>query len=71
MILSDVKSADLKPGTKLRYKDGVVVVLDRRKTPQDDHHGVPFHAGWWLVGPHGGLADFVIDNPERGWEVLL
>jgi hypothetical protein len=65
------RSADLQPGTKLRYRNTPeIVVLDRRKTPEDDRYRLPFHPGWWLAGTTSGLADFVIDDPDSGWEVI-
>lgn len=64
-----MKSVDLQPGTRLQYADGEIAVLDHRKDPNEDHHGLPFHTGWWLRDG-GGLADFVIDAPDTDWKVL-
>lgn len=62
------RSQDLQPGTRLRHDgDGAVVVLARRKTINDDHHGLPYHSGWWLRDGSGGLADFVIDADDSDW----
>jgi hypothetical protein len=67
--LSKIRSADLQPGTRLRYRNGEHVVLLHRKREDDERHGLPYHAGWWLRDG-GGLADFVIDDPESDWTVL-
>lgn len=46
----------------MRYRpDGEIVTLDRRK----DASLTP---GWWLREGGGGLADFVIDDPDSAWE---
>jgi hypothetical protein len=70
--LTRTPSAQLEPGTRLRYGlVGEIVTLDRRKTPDDDHHGLPFHPGWWLRGRNaGGLADFVLDADDSCWKVV-
>lgn len=61
-----MRSIDLQPGDRLRHSpSGTVVVLDRRKTPEES----PRLPGWWVRG-HGGLADFVIDDPDREWELF-
>lgn len=68
----NVRSIDLTPGTRLRdRRDGHIAVLERRKQRTDiaPHRTRPFHEGWWCVGG-GGLADFVIDDPDTNWEVL-
>lgn len=65
-----ISSADLRPGTKLRHKNGHVVTLDRRKRPGEERHGLPYHPGWWLRDDAGGLADFVIDADESDWTIL-
>lgn len=56
-------SKELQPGQRLRYLDGSVVTLDRRKTPGED--SLP---GWWCR-EGGGLADVVIDGGED-WTLL-
>lgn len=61
-----MRSRDLRPGDRLQSKDGTVVTLARRKHPDEDHHGLPFHPGWWIE-EGGGLADFAIEHPENGW----
>lgn len=63
--MSAASDYDLQPGMQLRYKDGTVVTLDRRKDFSRD--GWP---GWWLRDNAGGLADFVLDDPDSGWTVV-
>lgn len=46
-----------------------VAVLERRKRPSDDHHGLPYMPGWWIEGG-GGLADVAIDDADSQWEIL-
>ena len=67
-----IRSVDLRPGQAMRHVDsGAVVVLDRRKAPDESH--LP---GWWVRDgndgiegdPRGGLADAVIDN--GAWVVV-
>jgi hypothetical protein len=66
-----MKSEDLTPGTRLRYKpNGSIAILDRRKDPNDhDASKGRFFPGWWVEGG-GGLADFVIDDAESVWEIV-
>lgn len=70
------RSADLAPGTVVRWRGTSDAVLERRKDPDDRAgadwgFGLPFFPGWWLADNRGGLADFVIDDPERfGWEIV-
>lgn len=61
-------SRDLQPGTRVSDKRGNTVTLDRRKTINDDHQGLPFHPGWWCR-EGGGIADFVLDDPNSGWYI--
>lgn len=62
-------SADLQPGDRLQHKDGAVVTLNCRKRPDDGRSTTPYHDGWWLMDG-GGLADFVIDQPESDWRLI-
>ena len=71
-----IRSADLRPGMRLRYRDGTVVTLARRKSPSDllpetrrGMERLPYHSGWWLRDG-GGLADFVLDADESDWTIL-
>lgn len=59
-------SSELQPGTKVRYEDGTIVTLDRRKTLDESDFRLP---GWWVV-EGGGLADLVIDDRDSRWTVL-
>jgi hypothetical protein len=64
-------SVELQPGDQIRdprSPHGKVFTLDRRKDPNDPLHGIPFWPGWWLK-EGGGFADFVIDDPARGFEI--
>lgn len=61
-----MRSGELYPGDRLQHADGMVVTLARRKRPSDGCSAIPFHPGWWLTDG-GGLADFVIDDPESPW----
>ncbi len=66
-------SAYLRPGTRVRYKPtGTVAVLSRRKVEAEHVADIPFHPGWWIDGETrwGGLADFVLDDPDGNWEAL-
>jgi len=63
-------SADLQPGDRLQHADGKVVTLDCRKRPDDGRSNNPFFPGWWLV-EGGGLADFVIDEPQSQWVPVI
>jgi len=63
-------SVDLQPGDRLQHKDGKVVELFCRKHPDDGRSNAPFFPGWWLVDG-GGLADFVIDEPESDWVQMI
>lgn len=68
-----IRSADLKPGARLQHANGEIVTLDRRKTRDEDHHGIPYWPGWWLRDGAGGIADFVIDGGDdepSDWTVL-
>lgn len=65
-----MKSADLRPGTRVRHKSGSIVTLSHRKKPSAYPHDLPFHPGWWLVDNRGGLADYAIDNENEDWTVL-
>lgn len=67
--MSGSLSATLAPGTRLRHKDGTVVVLERRKQPGEGSPRLPFFPGWW-VRDGGGLADRVIDADDGCWTVL-
>lgn len=75
MALTRTPSSELTPGTRLRWTGprtqgvGNVAILERRKQHTDNHHGLPFHPGWWVEGG-GGLADFVIDAEDSNWEVI-
>lgn len=69
MSNTGIISRDLAPGTALRHANGHIVILDRRKSPDDDLHGLPFHAGWWLRDDAGGLSDSVIEELDE-WTVL-
>lgn len=68
-------SKDLMPGTRLRWAgmDAVgrtpFAVLQHRKMPDEDHHGIPYQPGWWCEGG-GGLADYVIDAEHSQWEII-
>lgn len=66
------KSADLKPGTRLRWRDtNDVVTLSHRKAESDrPDTSLPFHPGWWLADDRGGLADFVIDAEDSDWHIV-
>lgn len=65
-----MKSSEMKPGTALRHTSGHIVILDRRKSDDDDLHGLPFHPGWWLRDDAGGLVDWTIDAEDSDWTVL-
>lgn len=57
-----MRSADMHPGDRLEHESrDVIVTLRCRKTPDDDHHGLPYQPGWWLVD-QGGLSDSIIDG---------
>jgi hypothetical protein len=64
-----VRSVNLKPGDRLRHSSGSVVTIRRRKSADDDHHGLSFRPGWWLV-EGGGLADFVFDDSPGEWTLI-
>lgn len=66
------KSIDLQPGTTLRWmgtSGSDNIVLDRRKRYDDDHHGLPYKPGWWIVNG-GGLVDTAIDEEGSKWEIV-
>lgn len=69
MAEARTRSADLAPGTRVQFEDGEIFTLARRKVESDPRGGVPFHPGWWCHGC-GGLADFVLDDPDGGWSVI-
>lgn len=70
-----VMSRDLKPGTKLRWTGSPssgrpeIATLARRKSPDEHLRSVPFAPGWWCEDA-GGLADYVIDDPDSKWEII-
>lgn len=64
-------SAELAPGTKVRWMPGGdIFVLARRKDPTEHDHSTPWFPGWWIEDGGPGLADFVLDNPKGDWEVV-
>lgn len=64
-------SKDMTPGTRLRYgPDGKVATLDHRKDVSEHDTETPWFPGWWLTGNDGGLADYVIDDPDSPWEIV-
>lgn len=64
------RARDLKPGDQLKYFDGSIVTIRRRKDPNDRRGAgqLRFQSGWWLV-EGGGLSDSAFDD-SNDWTLV-